>query len=132
MSGEASSYYGVAAAQRSSPVPYDIHTDLEQGRGQDFSPSPSPSPERGAQYPPMQPNPQPPAPGYSEQPGPKQQPVGAPQHQMEMDGKQNYDQKFAIQGPKYRDIWAGLLVSGDAEEGKKKAHNKVRESADNN
>ncbi|CAK7263521.1 pH nine-sensitive protein 1 [Sporothrix epigloea] len=32
-----------------------------------------------------------------------------PRNNFDMNGKQDFNQVFAIQGPKYRDIWAGLL-----------------------
>ncbi len=35
-----------------------------------------------------------------------------PQYHMDMGGKQEFSQMFAIEKPKYHDIWAGLLVSG--------------------
>ena len=70
------------------------------------------APQQQGYYPPGgQDKQQPPGGHYDPQQQQQQQP-GAPQNNFNMDAKQDYDQKFAIQGPKYRDIWAGLLVSG--------------------
>lgn len=51
-----------------------------------------------------------PPPGQDKQQQQQYQP-NMPQNNLDTNSKQDYDQMFAIQGPKYRDIWAGLLVS---------------------
>ncbi|CAK7568015.1 MAG: pH nine-sensitive protein 1 [Sporothrix epigloea] len=49
-----------------------------------------------------------PPPGQDKQQQQQYQP-NMPQNNLDTNSKQDYDQMFAIQGPKYRDIWAGLL-----------------------
>ncbi|OAA59145.1 DUF580 domain containing protein [Niveomyces insectorum RCEF 264] len=50
-----------------------------------------------------------PPPQYQQQQQPQQQPQQPPQQNFDMDGKQGYNQMFAVQGPRYHDIWAGVL-----------------------
>ncbi|CAK7213829.1 pH nine-sensitive protein 1 [Sporothrix bragantina] len=93
--GEAAAYYNNDPEQGREPPP------VMNGRANGNRGAP---PEQQGYYPPGQDKQQPPG-GYDQQ----QPQPGAPQDNFNMDQKQDYDQVFAIQGPKYRDIWAGLL-----------------------
>jgi hypothetical protein len=85
--GEAADYYQGAPAQGGNNGNYQMQ-DPKYGEHQQ-------PPQYGQNYAPPQ--------------GPPPQGYGQPQYGE----KQDFNQTFAIQGPKYHDLWAGLLVRVD-------------------
>lgn len=130
MSGEASSYYNAGGGGgQNGNANNNTYNDLEAGNRHggyynnvNYNASAYPDANANEQSPPpgyqepaahkgsvheVPPNGQNGQNGHNNQPQP-----GQPQQQMQMDGKQDYEQMFQVpKDKKYKDWWAGVLVS---------------------
>lgn len=93
MGGEADGYFNPGQQPAQAPPPQ-------------YSSYQQPDPYQAYQQPP---------PVQQQPPPPPQQQYGAPVGGYgEFDEKQSFDQTFKIEGPKWNDLWAGILVSPPA------------------